>query len=105
MSSRASLFETAISGPDLCKGAQFSLDQDIKSLIRILPAHFDLVFLPPGHQPPMPGSVVTLGGCPRIRSAEQIPAPAYLADRCAGLFLYQQPRIKIVGTAQPLSPL
>jgi hypothetical protein len=69
--SRASFFETAISRPDLRKGAQVGLDRDIGTLPRILQTHLNFVL--PDQQPPMAWRATALGDAPEIEAQNEFP--------------------------------
>src|SRR5271155_2023935 len=97
-----SLFETAISRPDLRKGGQVGLDHDIEILPGILQAHLDLVL--PDQQPPMARIAAALGDAPEIEAQNKFLRRNIFAIDVLAYCPYQQLRIEIAGTDQPLSP-
>src|SRR5258705_596156 len=101
--SRESLLETGISRPDLRKGAEVGLDHDIEILPGILQAHLNLVS--PDQHPPMARSAAALRDAPEIEAQNKFLRRNIFPIDVLAYSPYQQLRIEIVGTNQPLSPL
>src|SRR5580692_13179281 len=100
---RESLFETAISRPDLRKGAEVGLDHDIEILPGILQAHLNLVS--PDQHPTMARSAAALGDAPEIEAQNKFLRRNIFPIDVLAYSPNQQLRIEIVRTNQPLSPL
>src|SRR5216683_7320537 len=86
--SREGVFETAIAGPDLCKGGQVGLDHDVAILPRILQANLDLIFS--DQQPPMARIAAALGDAPEIEVQDKFLRRNILAIDVLAYAPYQQ---------------
>src|ERR1700730_7187744 len=90
------------SGAGAAERNEPSRESIIESLPGILQAYLDLVL--PDQQPPMPRIAAALGDAPEIEAQNKFLCRNILAINVLANSRYQQFRIEIVGTDQPLAP-